>query len=103
MHSAAGLAADKEGKTMKETYVKPAIFIERFSLTQNIASGCGDYTSAGMGVPTTGDNTNCAWDMGGLTLFVSSPICNRPVGKDEIIESICYNAPSSNASVFASM
>ena len=88
---------------MKETYVKPTIFIERFSLTQNIASGCGDYANAGMGVPTTGDKTNCAWDMGGLMLFVSSPTCNKPVGKDEIIVDICYNAPSSNASVFASM
>lgn len=87
---------------MKETYVKPTIFIERFSLTQNIASGCGDYTGAGLGTPTTGDKLGCAWDMGGILLFAGSK-CNRPVGEDEVITSICYNAPTSNASVFATM
>lgn len=88
---------------MKETYVKPSIFIERFSLTQNIASGCGDYTGAGLGTPTSGSKQQCAWDMGGLMLFLSSPTCNRPVGEDEVIVDICYNAPNSGTTVFSTM
>ena len=104
MHSVAGLVADKEGKTMKETYVKPEIIIERFSLTQNIANGCGAVNQGTLGAPLSTAKESCAWDLGGVTLFMSSGNgCMKGLDDDDVVESHCYNAPNSNVAMFGAM
>ena len=103
MHSVAGLVADKEGKTMKETYVKPSIVIERFSLTQNIASGCGVIDSS-LGMPGQADKNTCAWLVGGVVkIFVAQPTCTQLADAYEDVNGICYNAPNSSVVVFGAM
>lgn len=90
---------------MKEKYVKPAIFIERFSLTQNIASGCAGST---LGQPHNNatDISNCAWDMGGIILF-NTDACDVPGGiklqVGDTFEAVCFNAPNSSLAPFATL
>lgn len=89
---------------MKEKYVKPAIFIERFSLTQNIASGCAGST-LGQPYNNATDISNCAWDMGGIILFTNA--CDVPgvtkLQDGDTFEAVCYNAPNSSLAPFATL
>lgn len=91
---------------MKETYIKPTIFIERFSLTQNIASGCAGST-LGTAINST-DINQCAWDMGGVILFTSD-LCAENGGiqldptKGDTFEGVCFNAPNSSLAPFATL
>lgn len=86
---------------MKEKYVKPEIFIERFSLTQNIAAACGAVENGSLGTPTTGDRTSCKWDLGNnMSIFTSAANCTIPLGDNDTFEGVCFNAPNSNITVF---
>ena len=60
---------------MKAKYVKPEIFIERFSLTQNIAAACGAVENGSLGTPTSGDKNSCTWDLGGMSIFTTTAGC----------------------------
>lgn len=87
---------------MKEKYVKPAIFIERFSLTQNIASGCAGST-LGTAINST-DINQCAWDMGGIILFNSNACADGIKLQDgDTFEAVCFNAPNSSLAPFATL
>lgn len=80
---------------MKEAYIKPAFYIERFSLTQNIAAGCG-YTS-GVNVDS---KDACSYSEGAPSLFVADGICDQVVGVHDSVVEICYNAPNSSQAIF---
>lgn len=87
---------------MKEAYVKPAFYIERFSLTQNIASGCGAMSNGSLGSPMVADKNTCAWSMGNLALFVDTATngCSFTVDPNGEFNGICYNAPNSSNAIF---
>lgn len=85
---------------MKEAYVKPAFYIERFSLTQNIASGCGAMSNGSLGTPAVADKNTCGWSMRNLTLFVSVPTCTVEADPDGEVYGICFNSPNSSNAIF---
>lgn len=89
---------------MKKTYVKPALAVESFVLSQSIAANCG--VSGGeteWGRPCHGDKTICGWeDILGRVLWLSEPACKEIVGPDYGYGGICYNNPNGGATIFAS-
>lgn len=88
---------------MKEKYVKPAIFIERFSLTQNIATDCGAIENGTLGVPRQNSADTCIWDLGeGLNLFTTAVGCAIQLGPNDTFDGVCFNAPNSNNAIFGS-
>lgn len=95
---------------MKERYVKPAIYMESFALTQTIARNCGDTHDP---ASTVGESTHyspnaCTWDIFGYTLFYDHCMENMTPkdGKtiDEMLEGagFCYNNPNGLQTVFSS-
>lgn len=94
---------------MKETYVKPSIFFESFSLTQTIARNCGDTHTGTFGPGSNHYNENtCEWDVGGLMLFFTSDPSGRcedgpdEAGDEYELEGICYNNPDGGQEIFSS-
>ena len=84
---------------MKRVYVKPTLYIEQFTLTQTIASGCGDNLDFSMATHTSIEN--CGWEVApGLILFMSFDICNLPTEYYDGV--VCYNAPAGGNNVFSS-
>lgn len=81
---------------MKMEYVKPRMIVERFTLTQSIASGCSAAgSSLGEAFGLT-DKASCAWDHGGILFFLNGiEICRDvQVVDDSDLEGFCYNNPS---------
>ncbi len=81
---------------MKQTYVKPRIIIERFALTQSIASGCGAVADNSLGQPTQWSKSTCAWDVGGYTFFLDTMtnICkDYKLSENDDLYGFCYNNP----------
>lgn len=88
---------------MKEAYVKPALHLERFALSQNVASGCGAPGGGGsLGKPTHWDKSTCGWDLGNMLLWVAEPACSSLVGADENVGGVCYNNPDGGYNIFSS-
>lgn len=90
---------------MKRTYVKPALVMEQFNLTQSIASGCGEFVNNGsLGKPGQAQGT-CGWDMGNFIVWVadSSLGCTQDWPADQpYADIICYNNPNGNQAIFSS-
>lgn len=89
---------------MKETYVKPELHIERFALSQSIAS-CTGVTGGGstLGKPSYWSKTTCGWDVGGWIIWVDAESCkDEQAGADEEIDGVCYNNPSGHVVAFSS-
>lgn len=89
---------------MKQVYVKPRIIVERFALTQSIASGCGVVGGSTLGNPSHDNKQVCGWEvMEGYVLFVNAvSVCTEIVDPNEpTVEGICYNNPD-GAMIFAS-
>ena len=90
---------------MKETYVKPALFIESFELTQTIALNCGDTHDSTIGQSTHYSYVKCVWDAGGVTLFFTTGICDDgPDSPEDEFEfaGLCYNNPDGGQEIFSS-
>lgn len=83
---------------MKKTYMKPALYVENFELSQSIAAGCTAQKS-GLGKASFYNPETCGWDFNGQTYFAygTNPDC-KDAGE---IEVVCYNAPNGNI-MFAS-
>ena len=89
---------------MKQAYVKPRIMIERFALTQSIAASCTVAGGSSLGKPTNWSKSTCAWDMGGLLIFLDGMnVCvNVQVENENVdFEGVCYNNPD-GAMIFSS-
>lgn len=82
---------------MKKTYMKPALYVENFSLTQSIAAGCTAHKN-GPGEPSFSNPNTCGWDFGGQTFFTNGLNADCEAGELEIV---CYNAPNGSI-LFAS-
>lgn len=81
---------------MKKTYVKPKVNIERFSLVQTTAMGCG--SNLDFGNATLGSIDSCGWNVG-IEVFVNANVCDVLV---EEWDGVCYNNPEGGMNVFAS-
>ena len=82
---------------MKRVYEKPALYIERFMLTQSIASGCSP-SNPDFGMPNQNSQEVCGWDIfPGFEIFMDPDICDFPT---EYFEGVCYNAPYGDFSAF---
>lgn len=89
---------------MKEKYVKPAMIIERFTLTSAIARNCSDAVQKEY-LTHNSIAQNCAWDIGGgLTVFEKSPICiyETTIYPSDSGDIICYNNPGEGYYLFGS-
>ena len=82
---------------MKRAYEKPALYIERFTLTQTIAHNCGDNLDFSMGTAKTKES--CGWQVGTTEIFMDPNICEFPT---EYFGGVCYNAPDGGYNVFNS-
>ena len=88
---------------MKKTYKKPIANVEFFTLTQNIAQGCGYKDENFIGFPTHADNASCGWNDGsGEIYWTSKPQCGDAYSPDLEIGEVCYNNPNGAATIFAS-
>lgn len=87
----------KEVITVKRVYEKPALYIERFMLTQSIASGCSP-SNPDFGMPTQASQETCGWDIYGIVLFMDGNICDLLT---DYLEGVCYNAPDGGIIAFA--
>ena len=85
---------------MKETYVKPAICMESFALSQSVAYYCGDLHQSTTGHSTHYNENTCTWDLGDFTLFFGH--CDIEMDEEEEVEGICYNNPDGGQTVFSS-
>lgn len=82
---------------MKKTYMKPALYVENFELSQSIAAGC-TAQKAGLGTPSYSGGSVCGWEFLGQTYFANGINPDCEAGEIEIV---CYNAPNGNI-MFAS-
>ena len=102
---------------MKQKYVKPVVILERFSLTECIASGCANLSSSTLGSPNNSSKEYCEWVTGsdGVELFLSAgTVCDNvkdlitigfitgPVDEYTPVYGVCYNNPE-GATVFGSV
>ena len=81
---------------MKRVYEKPALYIERFTLAQSIASGCSP-SNPDFGMPNQNSIEVCGWDIYGLEIFYDLNICDYP---GDAFDFVCYNAPYGGFSAF---
>lgn len=82
---------------MKASYTKPFLAIESFISIQTAARDCADNLPKDQ--ITLNDIDTCAWDMGGITVFISQPICDM---NGEEMGVACYNNPSEGNFIFRS-
>lgn len=82
---------------MKKAYNKPLLIVERFALSQTIATGCGENV---VGEPLHTRTYNCAWDMGGVIILQTTEICGE--NASDVWDFVCYNAPEPSMSIFHS-
>lgn len=92
---------------MKEKYVKPALYVESFALSQSIAVVCTGIARAGNwhGRPTMDDDRTCGWETnGGPTLFYSQIACDFDLSEFDSFEwgDYCFNNPSDVHGLFSS-
>lgn len=89
---------------MKKTYTRPELNVEYFSLTQNVASGCGALHNDELtGGPTHWSKTTCGWrDSWGDVYWTTIAICGTETPEDAEIEGVCYNNPNGGHTIFSS-
>lgn len=80
---------------MKKMYIKPALQVVTFELAEHIAACSGYNPHSTLGMPTHADGNNCAWDVGGVTMFLfGNEVCDVPLNSYEDLTLSCYNNPS---------
>lgn len=90
---------------MREPYEKPTILFESFALSQSIAKNCGDTHDSSFGESTHYNENTCTWDMGYMTLFLTTTTVECELDMDEFgeFEGVCYNNPDDGQQVFSSI
>lgn len=83
---------------MKKIYEKPAAYIERFNLTQSIASGCSVLETFGGTTVNSEDAETCGIVFGG-TAYFSDGVLGCIAGE---YDEFCYNAPAEGSILFNS-
>ena len=83
---------------MKKVYEKPTVYIERFDLSQSIASGCSVLDTFGGTSVNNRDKSTCGIVFGGAAYF-SDNVQGCTAGE---FEEFCYNAPAEGMILFMS-
>ena len=86
---------------MKKEYVKPALYVESFALSANIARGCAVTNWS----TNHQDANTCAAIIVGQRLFLSTPTCEYPPETEEEFESmrgVCYQTITDSNRLFNS-
>lgn len=80
---------------MKKSYTKPIVGFEDFTLSANIATGCGSKT----GLPS---KDQCGLNQGDEVLFLTSiSACTEPY-EDNATVPFCYHNPTDEQRLFSS-
>ncbi len=89
---------------MKSEYKKPTVRIEHFTMSQNIAAGCGAAHNSDWGGPSYWTKSTCGWRMpdGETIAWIEGTACNDYYGPDEEILGVCYNNPEGGYTIFSS-
>lgn len=91
---------------MRKAYTKPQIHIEKFILSQSIAS-CGAAHISSLGGPNHWSKDTCGWVVGDEVYWSAFPACDDgsgevyPEGWDGLT-GVCYNNPSGGNTIFSS-
>ena len=87
---------------MKQTYVKPSIVVERFSLAQSIAADCAPRNDA-WGHCNHWSKSTCGWQFpDGTIAWLDPNVCNDIYGAFDEINGLCYNSPKGGMTIFGS-
>lgn len=87
---------------MKQKYMKPAIVMEQFELSQSIAESCGAVNSS-LGDPNLMDKHTCGWDVGFTVVWLdTNNACVFPQEDYVEFQGVCYNNPSGHNTIFSS-
>jgi len=86
---------------MKQTYVKPVLVMENFTLNQSIAHNCSpslDFSNA-----TLKDKSSCGWDIG-VGILWNHNGCSIQYDGNQIgnTDFGCYNNPEGGLNIFNS-
>lgn len=88
---------------MKETYTKPRIHVERFALSQSIASSCTGSPGQVGGTVNLESKYACGYLIGGLSYWLDAMnTCMIKLGPDDSIGNVCYDNPTAGFTVFSS-
>lgn len=90
---------------MKKTYVKPALAVESFVLSQSIAAGCGAAGSGWeLGRPNQSSINACGWKVDGIIVWLdSTSVCTDiQLNPGTEYEGVCYHTPESGLNIFGS-
>lgn len=88
---------------MKMKYVKPAMCIERYTLTESIASGCEtNGLNSSFGKHTYQDGNSCTWQDYGISFPIFTDVNSKCQIWDDEYEMGCYNNPSGEPQLFGS-
>ena len=92
---------------MKQKYMKPAIVMERFELSQSIADNCGATPGGGtLGRPAHWSKNSCGWFIDAETIlwFDTGEFgsCNEHLKEGEDFDGLCYNNPAGGQAIFNS-
>ena len=90
---------------MKQKYIKPAIVMERFDMSQSIAAGCSAASNSPVGDPNIWDKAECGWVVGTDVIWdteASGSKCNFDWDLESDFEGVCYNNPAGGQTIFNS-
>ena len=90
---------------MKKTYVKPALAVESFVLSQSIAAGCGAAGSGWeLGKPNQSSIQSCGWNVDEIIIWLEGRnVCtDMQLPPETGYEGVCYHTPESGLNIFGS-
>lgn len=90
---------------MKAPYSKPHFYLERFTLSQSIASSCDTNSNVAQCGPNQSDKNSCGYVINGVSYWLENmgeTICFMGMSENDEIGGFCYDNPSNGFTIFAS-
>lgn len=89
---------------MRKVYKKPHLFMETFSITQSVATGCGAVGGGNtLGKPTHWEKETCGWSFDNIIVWTdANNSCSIKWDKNDPYMSVCYNNPEGGNNIFSS-
>ena len=81
---------------MKKQYKKPLVLFDNFSLSTNIAAGCGVSTNFGV------DQCGYQFTVGIVIFTQANNGCEKKISPGENYNGICYHNPSDTNNLYSS-
>ena len=77
--------------------------MERFELSQSIATNCGASHNSSVGGPAYWSKSTCGWKIDdSIIVWVEQPVCQIPADEDADGWGVCYNNPDGGNIIFGS-